>query len=84
MSYKVESEIMSYDYLVDASGENCPMPLLKTKLQLNKMTPGECVKVIATDATSVRDFSSFIALTANELREDRESDGTFVYYIVKR
>jgi len=75
---------MNYDYLVDASGESCPMPLLRAKLQLNKMKPGECVKVIATDAASVRDFSSFISLTPNELREDREHDGKFVYYIVKR
>lgn len=75
---------MKYDYLVDASGESCPMPLLRAKMQLNKMNPGECVKVIATDAASVRDFSSFIALTANELSEDREHDGEFVYYIVKR
>ncbi|WP_197475626.1 sulfurtransferase TusA family protein, partial [Oleiphilus sp. HI0043] len=40
---------MQFDYLVDASGEACPMPLLKAKQQLNKMSAGECVKVIATD-----------------------------------
>ena len=47
---------MNYDYLVDASGESCPMPLLKAKRQLNGMMSGECLKVIATDAASVRDF----------------------------
>lgn len=78
---------LHFDYLVDASGEACPLPLLKAKQQLNKMFPGECLKVIATDSGSVRDFASFIALTPHEFLEDIKSDlGTppFVYYIVKR
>ncbi len=73
-----------YDYLVDASGEQCPMPLLKAKMQLNKMAAGECLKVIATDAGSVRDFAAFIELTAHELRQDASEPERFVYYIVKR
>ncbi|KZZ43108.1 hypothetical protein A3755_21910 [Oleiphilus sp. HI0085] len=63
------------------------MPLLKAKQQLNKMSAGECVKVIATDKGSVRDFASFIALTAHELIESSEEDlesSRFVYYIIKR
>jgi len=78
---------MRYDYLVDASGEACPMPLLKAKMQLNKMAVGECVKVVASDESSVRDFASFIALTAHELSQESMSDlgqPQFVYYIIKR
>jgi len=75
--------MMNYDYLVDASGERCPMPLLKAKRQLNTMKPGECLKVIATDAASVRDFSSFITLTGHKLEKEQLEQGLFVYYIVK-
>lgn len=75
--------MMNYDYLVDASGESCPMPLLKAKRQLNAMNCGECLKVIATDKASVRDFSSFIALTANKLVKEQAEQDVFVYYIVK-
>lgn len=77
---------MDFDYLVDARGEACPMPLLKTKQQLNKMAPGECVKVLASDQGSVRDFASFISLTAHEMVKTDEQDldpSQFVYYIVK-
>jgi tRNA 2-thiouridine synthesizing protein A len=77
---------MHFDYLVDARGEACPMPLLKAKQQLNKMAAGECVKVLASDQGSVRDFASFISLTAHEMLEPEESDldpSLFVYYIVK-
>jgi tRNA 2-thiouridine synthesizing protein A len=75
-----------YDYLVDATGESCPMPLLKAKQRLNKMKEGECVKVIASDKGSVRDFSAFVALTAHELLEAHEEDlgaPCYVYYIIK-
>ena len=75
--------MMIYDYLVDASGESCPMPLLKAKRQLNTMNSGECLKVIATDAASVRDFSSFIALTGHKLEHEQLEQGAFIYYIVK-
>lgn len=75
---------MNYDYLVDASGESCPMPLLKAKQQLNRMAPGECLKVVATDAASVRDFTSFISLTAHELLSEHRDHESFIYFIVKR
>jgi|TARA_R110000850_G_scaffold34843_1_gene93514 TusA-related sulfurtransferase len=79
---------MEYDYLVDATGETCPMPLLRAKQQLNKMNTGECVKVMASDAASVRDFASFISLAGHELHSDivPSSDGkdVFQYFIVKR
>ena len=71
------------DYLVDASGEACPMPLLRTKMQLNKMAPGQVLKVIATDAGSVRDFTAFIDLTAHDLLRTDHSGESFVYYIRK-
>lgn len=82
----------NYDILLDTSGEACPMPLLKTKMKLNTMEAGQVLKVIATDAGSVRDFKAFIDLTAHELTESFVTPGdggdsgleTFVYYIVKR
>lgn len=71
------------DYEVDARGESCPMPLLRAKLQLNNMEEGECVKVLATDAGSVRDFEAFIGLTSHELTCDHTEE-EFIYFITKR
>ncbi len=75
--------VSHYDVLLDVSGEACPMPLLKAKMALNKMSVGECLKVIATDAGSVRDFAAFIKLTPHILREDHD-DGRYVYFIEKQ
>jgi tRNA 2-thiouridine synthesizing protein A len=79
---------MKYDYLVDATNESCPMPLLRAKMQLNKMQVGECVKVLASDAASVRDFSSFIALAGHELMSEHlhtpDGQELYQYFIIKR
>ena len=73
----------NYDHLVDARGEACPMPLLRAKLKLNEMLSGQTVKVMATDAGSVRDFEAFIGLTPHAL-ETAHSDDEYVYLITKR
>ena len=44
---------------VDARGLECPMPLLKAKRALNAMSPGQYLRVLATDQGSVRDFRVF-------------------------
>lgn len=58
------------------------MPLLKAKMQLNAMRAGETVKVMASDAGSVRDFAAFIKLTEHSLTE-AHSDNEFIYFITK-
>ncbi len=76
---------MKYDYLLDATAEVCPMPLLKAKLQLNKMLPGESLRVLASDAASVRDFASFISLAGHQLNTNilNSADGSEIYeYII--
>ena len=79
---------MQFDFLVDATNETCPMPLLRTKQKLNKMEAGECVKVLASDAASVRDFSSFISLAGHELHSDivlsPDGKNIYQYFIIKR
>lgn len=71
------------DFVLDVCGEHCPMPLLKTKLQLNKMVKGQTLKVLATDPGTERDFKSFIALSGHALETVSGEDGGFIYYIEK-
>ncbi len=48
---------------LDASGLSCPMPLLKAKLELNRLSSGEVLAVVATDCGSQRDFRTFAKLS---------------------
>lgn len=52
-------DAVAHDVELDASGLNCPLPLLKAKMELNRMASGAVLKVIATDAGSQRDFRTF-------------------------
>ncbi|AHI27741.1 MULTISPECIES: sulfurtransferase TusA family protein [Marinobacter] len=69
------------DRTLDASGLLCPMPLLKTKLELNSMTPGEELEVIATDSGSARDIPAFIKLSSHQLVSSAETDGQYRFVI---
>ena len=69
---------------LDARGLNCPLPILKAKKALADMHSGELLKVIATDAGSVRDFQAFATQTGNELFEQQTVDGDFITILKRR
>ncbi|MCD6665984.1 sulfurtransferase TusA family protein [Hydrogenophaga bisanensis] len=69
---------------LDARGLNCPLPILKAKKALADMHSGELLKVIATDAGSVRDFQAFAKQTGNELVEQQTVDGDFITILKRR
>ena len=74
---------MQIDKEIDASGLNCPLPILRAKKTLNAMAAGQVLHVIATDPGSVRDFDAFAKQTGNELTESREEGGKFHFLITK-
>ncbi|WP_339514297.1 sulfurtransferase TusA family protein [Pseudomonas sp. RL_15y_Pfl2_60] len=79
----VQNSPPAYDAQVDASGLNCPMPLLKAKLELNKLVSGNVLKVIATDAGSQRDFRAFATLAGHGLLHETVVDGVYCYWLRK-
>ena len=58
---------MQIDKELDARGLNCPLPILKAKKARADMQSGQTLRVVATDAGSVRDFQAFAKQTGNEL-----------------
>lgn len=71
------------DKTLDASGLNCPLPILKTKKELAPMEVGQVLEVISTDAGSVKDIEAFCNQTGNELLSSEENDGRYVFEIKK-
>jgi TusA-related sulfurtransferase len=57
------------------------MPLLKTKLELNGMAPGEELLVIASDPGSARDIPAYLLLTRHELLSSSEEGGRYRFMI---
>lgn len=54
---------------VDARGLKCPLPLVKTKLALEKAEPGETVRVLATDPEAPIDLAAWAWQAGHEYRE---------------
>ena len=77
------TDVLVHDAELDASGLNCPLPLLKAKLELNRLASGKVLKVIATDAGSQRDFRTFARLAGHELLHEEVSAGTYRYWLRK-
>ncbi|PAU57387.1 sulfurtransferase TusA family protein [Pseudomonas indica] len=71
------------DAELDASGLNCPLPLLKAKLELNRLPSGAVLKVTATDAGSQRDFRAFAKLAGHELLREEVEDEVYRYWLRK-
>ena len=66
-----------YTKELDASGLNCPMPILRAKKALKELQSGDVLRIIATDPGSVKDFEAFAKQTGNELLESSEEGGSF-------
>jgi len=75
---------MNFDKELDARGLNCPLPILRTKKALHEMSPGQVLKIIATDPGAVKDFQAFSRQTGNELLSSREEQGEFFFYMKKK
>ena len=62
MTNKIE-----FDEYLDAKGLNCPLPILKTKVILNKMKPEKILFVEATDPHSkVAQFEHTVFVSENK------------------
>jgi len=75
--------VSEYTKELDASGLNCPMPILRAKKALKDLNSGDVLRVIATDPGSVKDFEAFAKQTGNELLESNEEGGSFYYRLRK-
>ena len=75
---------MQIDRELDACGLNCPLPILKAKKALSDMQSGQLLRVLATDAGSVRDFQAFARQTGNELLLKLEMDKDFVFFMKRK
>jgi tRNA 2-thiouridine synthesizing protein A len=72
-----------FDTQVDATGLNCPMPILRAKKALTGLASGQVLKIIATDPGSVKDFEAFARQTGHQLLQS-ESVGELFTYLIRK
>jgi len=69
---------------LDTRGLNCPLPILKAKKALSEMVSGELLRVLSTDAGSVRDFQAFARQTGNDLVEQQTVGPEYTHVLRRR
>ena len=68
---------------IDVTGLACPLPLLKAKVALRDLQSGEQLKVLVTDAASVRDFAVFAELSGNTLISSTQEGEMYIHILQK-
>ena len=77
------SDSQQYDVILDAREDRCPMPLLKTKLALSKMSAGEVLQVEASDAGSLKDIPQYVAMSNLTLVSQTDDNNLYIFTILK-
>ena len=71
------------DQQLDASGLNCPLPILRAKKSMAALSSGQTLRIVATDPGSVKDMEAFCRQTGNELLASEQQEGSFVFLLKK-
>ena len=71
------------DQILDCSGLDCPMPVLKTKKAMDGLKVGQVLQMIATDPGSPEDMVTWTQKTGHELVISEQQGGKFFFYIRK-
>ena len=72
------------DTTLDTRGLRCPLPVLRARKAMQRVAPGEVLRVLATDPGTVGDFQAFCAATGHDLMEHGEQAGEFTFRIRKK
>ena len=57
-------------HTVDARGLRCPMPLVMTKVAAEDLSPGDALRVLATDPEATVDLAAWAADCGHRLTEE--------------
>lgn len=76
--------LREYHLEVDASGLNCPLPLLRLKKALMEVESGEVIKIIATDPAAHLDIGVYVDQTGHQLLELARQEGVQVFFVKKK
>lgn len=71
------------DYLLDAKGLACPMPIVRTKKAMNELTAGQVIEVHATDKGSTADIKAWSNSTGHSYLGTIEEADILKHYIRK-
>ncbi|MBO0586695.1 sulfurtransferase TusA family protein [Sporosarcina sp. E16_8] len=71
------------DFILDAKGMACPMPIVKTRKIMKEMEPGNVLEVQATDKGSTADLKAWAEGSGHYYLGTTEEAGVLTHYVRK-
>lgn len=68
---------------IDVRGLYCPEPVFRTKIEIEKMTKGDTLKVVSDDPDSEEDISRWVNRNGHELVSLNKTDKDLEFTIKK-
>jgi tRNA 2-thiouridine synthesizing protein A len=74
---------INYNVLLDATQEDCPIPVVKTKEVLDTMSAGEILKVVASREGTINNIRTLVKNNDYNLLKQFEENKLYYFYIEK-
>ena len=68
---------------LDCMGLYCPMPILKTRQEMDKLAIGEILEVLADDPAAEEDLKAWAKRTGQKILEIKKTDEGMRFLILK-
>ena len=73
----------TYDLILDATQDDCPIPTIKAKEVLDTLTSGDILKVVTSKEGTINNLRTLVKNNTYELLKESKSDDLFNFYIKK-
>ncbi|MFJ7934091.1 sulfurtransferase TusA family protein [Sporosarcina sp. NPDC096371] len=71
------------DFVLDAQGLACPMPIVKTRKMMKELEPGNVLEIQATDKGSTADLKAWADVVGHHYLGTTEVSGVLKHYVRK-
>lgn len=71
------------DRKINCLGLYCPEPVLRTKIEIDKLAVGQILEVVADDPAAERDIKSLVNNLGQQLLEIRKKENQ-LYFLIKK
>ena len=78
-----KTNVNKFKKVIDVRGLYCPEPVFRTKIEIEKMTIGERLKVVADDPQSEEDISRWVNRNGHELLNMNKKNNVIEFTIKK-
>lgn len=72
------------DFELDLRGLSCPLPVMRTKKQMQTMASGQTLRVLSSEPGSVVDFNAYVKSSGDTLLESKRTPDGDYEFLLKR